>query len=307
MAPTIDQQQLYFNQLQSSLNGVYTHIGRVFDAAQRKGDSGVMGQSKIIITTFRNNFHDALDEIEYELNRARTVMRRDLALHVDARRRKEEEERAKLNPPPVPEPEVTKKEEDAVMADAPAADDAGIDVDLDDLFESKPSDPPAPAEDAPKDSVAAQIGTDQAANASKEQPLTTSASADAAMTDAIQPSELDNLQPFDLDAAFDEIAGGKADEIGGGQEDGGDMGDFLSGLENYGNMDTLGADDTNANNDGANDLIGDFGDFLNSAVDDAAVGDPNVDNTFDDLFTFGDDDFGGEFGDLGSTNNNNAS
>lgn len=335
MAPTVEQQQLYFNQLQSSLNGVYTHIGRVFDAAQRKGDSGVMGQSKIIISTFRNNFQDALDELEYELNQARTVMRRDLALHIEARRRKEEEEKAKLNPPPVPGPEVSKKTEDTVMADAPAA-DADADVNIDDLFDSKPGDATGPPENATKVSDPTQHSADQPRDASKQQQPASSAPADAAMTDSAQPIDADALQLFDLDATFDEIRGGKAsDDLTGGQYDGDDMGDFLSGLEGYGNTDALGTGESNdafanvdtldggennANNEtitnlsnsgGLNntntapdDITTDDFAFLTNAADDATGGDPMVDNTFDDLFTFDGDDFNGDFGELGNDNNN---
>ncbi|KAH9866289.1 hypothetical protein J1614_008855 [Plenodomus biglobosus] len=89
--------------LQSMLNLIFIQSGRFLKEHQAGGGTGRMKlgmQRTVPIATER--FHDALDELESEVRLAQTVLRRDLALMKEARKKKDaaakqfEAERARL-------------------------------------------------------------------------------------------------------------------------------------------------------------------------------------------------------------------
>ncbi|WPH01874.1 Hypothetical protein R9X50_00472800 [Acrodontium crateriforme] len=88
MATTEEHNRL-LDQLQLEVNRVLEHTGRLFAAVSAGGKGAAVAQAarlKQIIPISTSRFHDALDQLEDELQLANAVMRRDLAVfreHLD--------------------------------------------------------------------------------------------------------------------------------------------------------------------------------------------------------------------------------
>ncbi|KAF2102716.1 hypothetical protein NA57DRAFT_71703 [Rhizodiscina lignyota] len=231
--------------LQAMLNGVLVEIGRAFDSPAKKNPSNIAqnrGQIQLVITGFKNGFHDALDELEAELEAARNVMRRDMAIHIEKRKQQEEEEMAKRQrantvkqAAPLPS---AKAASDVVMIDAPTAEAANgtIKKDL----------------DQPPLSSTGLNGTSNQNGDTNSKSMDVSNGLDNA-GQAIAPAATSNVKPepintetqpvFDLDDSAN--TGGPKDlyfdsmfedpDGDGGASPGGDM-DFLRGLETYADL-----------------------------------------------------------------------
>ncbi|RAR04927.1 hypothetical protein DDE82_004177 [Stemphylium lycopersici] len=76
--------------LQSMLNLIFLHSGRFLKETQAGGGSGRMKQQlQRVVPHATERFHDALDELENEVRLAQTVLRRDMALLKQDRKKKE--------------------------------------------------------------------------------------------------------------------------------------------------------------------------------------------------------------------------
>ncbi|KAF1815120.1 hypothetical protein P152DRAFT_246572 [Eremomyces bilateralis CBS 781.70] len=110
--------------LQGMVNLMLVQTGRIFsDPSKRRGHGATVTRQQLmqIFPEAESNFHNALDELDADLQRSQAVLRRDLALARERRRKKEEEAQqldrsAKANADV--DAKVVKKE-DVQMADAP--------------------------------------------------------------------------------------------------------------------------------------------------------------------------------------------
>ncbi|USP78434.1 uncharacterized protein yc1106_05708 [Curvularia clavata] len=117
--------QQHTDTLQSMLNLIFLHSGRFLKETQAGGGSGRMKQQlQRVVPHATERFHDALDELENEVRLAQTVLRRDMALLKQDRKKKEaaakqhEVEKARLaaearNPPPATDNAPVKPEKPA--------------------------------------------------------------------------------------------------------------------------------------------------------------------------------------------------
>ncbi|KAK5167810.1 uncharacterized protein LTR77_007509 [Saxophila tyrrhenica] len=84
MATTTSKEEFpLIDQLQNELNRVLEETGRLFAASARDSKNPPVAQAsrlKQILPSSTNSFHDALDQLEDELQIAQFVLRRDLAL-----------------------------------------------------------------------------------------------------------------------------------------------------------------------------------------------------------------------------------
>ncbi|EMC98206.1 hypothetical protein BAUCODRAFT_155413 [Baudoinia panamericana UAMH 10762] len=79
---TVDEQTKLLDQLQNEVNRVLEQTGRLFAAANTEGRSAAAAHAvrlKRELPGYINRYHDALDQLDEQLQLARTVMRRDLA------------------------------------------------------------------------------------------------------------------------------------------------------------------------------------------------------------------------------------
>ncbi|EUC32083.1 hypothetical protein COCCADRAFT_27322 [Bipolaris zeicola 26-R-13] len=84
------QQHQHIDTLQSMLNLIFLHSGRFLKETQTGGGSGRMKQQlQRVVPHATERFHDALDELENEVRLAQMVLRRDMALLKQDRKKKE--------------------------------------------------------------------------------------------------------------------------------------------------------------------------------------------------------------------------
>ncbi|KAI4934515.1 hypothetical protein J4E85_002372 [Alternaria conjuncta] len=89
MATAVNSTQ-HLDMLQSMLNAVFLHSGRFLKEEQAGGGTGRMRQQlQKVVPSATERFHDALDELENEVRLAQTVLRRDMALLKQDRKKKE--------------------------------------------------------------------------------------------------------------------------------------------------------------------------------------------------------------------------
>ncbi|EOA90332.1 uncharacterized protein SETTUDRAFT_70203, partial [Exserohilum turcica Et28A] len=80
----------HMDTLQGMLNLIFLHSGRFLKESQAGGGSGRMKlQLQRVVPHATERFHDALDELENEVRLAQTVLRRDMALLKNDRKKKE--------------------------------------------------------------------------------------------------------------------------------------------------------------------------------------------------------------------------
>lgn len=137
--------------LQTMLNLVYLNSGRFLKEQQAGGGTGRMKQQlQHLVPSATERFHDALDELENEVRLAQTVLRRDMAL-LKQDRKKKEEAAAKQH-------EVEKARLAAESKSAPVpVEEAPVKVEK--AATPAPPEPPAePAQDAPELASAKEPG-----------------------------------------------------------------------------------------------------------------------------------------------------
>ncbi|KAF1831429.1 hypothetical protein BDW02DRAFT_531962 [Decorospora gaudefroyi] len=80
----------HIDQLQGMLNMIFLHTGRFIKETQAGGGTGRMKQQlQQTVPNASERFHDALDELENEVRLAQTVLRRDMALLKQDRKKRE--------------------------------------------------------------------------------------------------------------------------------------------------------------------------------------------------------------------------
>ncbi|KAL1798400.1 hypothetical protein ACET3X_002437 [Alternaria dauci] len=147
--------------LQAMLNLVYLNCGRFLKEQQAGGGTGRMKhQLQQLVPSASERFHDALDELENEVRLAQTVLRRDMALLKQDRKRKEAA--AKQH-------EVEKARLAAESKNTPApVDEAPVKVEK--AATPAPPEPPAePAQDAPEPATSAKDPGPEADEAPKNE------------------------------------------------------------------------------------------------------------------------------------------
>lgn len=207
-------------------------------------------------------------------------MRRELALHIEKRKKEAEEARARLERPSAPA--TASEKQDAVMVDADADQPPSAATKAAPADSSQRAEPAATTERQQhrQEPPAAQTTGSAPSEAEKEQEQDPPSAPVATMAEAPEPA--DQNPSLDFDRAFDELPAGDASGNLDSFQDGvGGETDFLSGLETYANMDGLA---------GGSDVFGGIG-----GGDGAGAADAD----FDDFFAFDGGSFEDEYNPLG--------
>jgi hypothetical protein len=261
----------HLDTLQSMLNLIFLTSGRFIKEHQAGGGTGRQKQSFIhAIPIATERFHDALDQLENEVDLAQAVLRRDLALLKQDRKKREaaakqhEVERQRLAAEPTSSASL--KAEVPAVKDEPTTPDVSVK-----LPAAPPVDTPEKPSKREDDPSPPPPVTESASTANPPANNTPATAAAAAAASQPKPApesepEADSQPDFDFDFEF-----GDAMDTSGNNDDQGDA------------MDTSGDIDFNLD-EGPSSLLPGLEDFAKSGDgDNAGSNDMDIDFSMGDL------------------------
>jgi hypothetical protein len=255
----------HLDTLQSMLNLIFLTSGRFIKEHQAGGGTGRQKQSFIhAIPIATERFHDALDQLENEVDLAQAVLRRDLALLKQDRKKREaaakqhEVERQRLAAEPTSSASL--KAEVPAVKDEPTTPDVSVKL---------PAAPPVDTPEKPskrEDDPSPPPPVTEPASTANNTPAAAAAAASQPKPAPESEPEADSQPDFDFDFEF-----GDAMDTSGNNDDQGDA------------MDTSGDIDFNLD-EGPSSLLPGLEDFAKSGDgDNAGSNDMDIDFSMGDL------------------------